>query len=171
IVMLTLASDSSLMRYFVSDVTASGFRLNLYPTQYSDTLFNWQAYPASNVQSGASAEPLNLEDLPEYQVEEPVIEEEIVVPPADEVEVNETGLEILSESADAASNAGTEEANTLQLEDAEDVLYNDALSIVEAGDELSEQIEEETPAVEEVPVVEETPATEETPAVEETPAP
>lgn len=195
IVMLTLASDSSLMRHFVSNVTSTGFRLNLYPTQYSDTLFNWQAYPSGNMQSGLGDEPLNLEDLPEYQVAAPVIEEEIFIPPASESteelvdssqETNEeiisdeaisesanieSGLEILSESADAASDAGTEEANTLQLEDAEDVLYNDALSIVEAGDELSEQIEEETPTVEEAPAVEEVPVVEELPVVEETPTP
>jgi len=172
IVMLTLASDSSLMRYFVSNVTSTGFRLNLYPTQYQDTLFNWQAYPSSNVQTSNSEEEEILEDLPEYQVEQDLI----VIPPVEEEPVIEeeptvieeaaaTGLEILVEGdASPVAEETVVEEESLNLEGAEDVLYNDSLSIVEVGDELGEQISE-TPAEPEAPA--EVPVS---PEISETPA-
>lgn len=120
IVMLTLASDSNLMRYFVSDVTANGFRLNLYPTQSNDTLFNWQAYPANGVQSDQSnvGEEAILEDLPEYEV--PVI----VRPP------QSVFLPIVP----------NKEESSLNLNGAEDILYNSGLSILEVGDGLGDEI-------------------------------
>jgi hypothetical protein len=143
IVMLTLASDSSLMRYFVSNVTELGFTLNLYPSQYQDTLFNWQAYPGSDVKSAVVSEAI-LEDLPEYEVP-------VIVPPQDYF-------------LPAVPN---KEDNTLNLNGAEDVLYNSGLSIVEVGDELGTTINEEV--VVEVPAEAsiEVPAT---PEISETPA-
>ncbi|HOX97326.1 MAG TPA: H-type lectin domain-containing protein, partial [bacterium] len=131
IVMLTLASDSSLMRYFVSNVTEFGFTLNLYPSQYQDTLFNWQAYPASGVQSSETVSQPILEDLPEYEVP-------AVIPPQDDF------LPIVPDKED----------NTLNLNGAEDVLYNDGLSIVEVGDSLGEDINSDEDVSDDVPVEE-----------------
>lgn len=47
IVMLTLASDSNLMRYYVTNVSKNGFNVSIYPSQMRETLINWQAIPAS----------------------------------------------------------------------------------------------------------------------------
>lgn len=44
VVTLTLASNTDLTKYYVSDVTTNSFTINIEPTQTADTLFNWHAF-------------------------------------------------------------------------------------------------------------------------------
>ena len=54
VVTLTLASNTDLTKYYVSDVTTTSFTINIEPTQTADTLFNWHAFGKTKKADGGT---------------------------------------------------------------------------------------------------------------------